>query len=448
MKRLLVALLLVPGWASAATYYVDCNANGDAGAGTGTGAAVAWKTIGKVNGSSFSAGDSVLFNKGCTWGETLYTTNSGSAGNPITYGAYGTGVAPIIDGGTARAIIVGINHSYVTFEDLRLTRSTYVGFWVNDGGDGSTAKSNSITIQDCVIDTMQVGVLIYGDNWTIARNTFHTLQGQGIETRDWTGKHSANFLIEHNVFRDQTDGIADEGGIMIDGDTFMTNADYSSGIIRYNLFERLHGRGVDVVSGATQVYYNVFMDIQDGAGGSGVAIELNGTGLACYNNSIYNVQNIGVMVNENGPDPAVQAIVKNNIVSAATANHLIWITNNAGLTPTIDNNVYLSGGTKFYWKGTDYTFTNWKTQSGGDAASAEADPLFLSSSDFRLQSGSPAINAGVGVGLTSDRSGTWVRGLPDIGAYEYLALGQAAMGANYYPTPVVAPSTTRFYPPQ
>ena len=85
---------------------------------------------------------------------------------------------------------------------------------------------------------------------------------------------------------------------------------------------------------------------------------------------------------------------------------------------------------------------------GQDADSLSADPLFVSSSDFRLQAGSPAINAGVDVGLTSDRSGTWIRGLPDIGAYEHLALGQAAMGVNYYPTPVVAPSTTRFYPPQ
>jgi len=100
MKRLLALLvfLILPSLADAATYYVDCNANGDAGAGTGTGAAVAWKTISKVNASSFSAGDSVLFNKGCTWRETLTVPSSGSAGNPITFGAYGTGAAPIIDG--------------------------------------------------------------------------------------------------------------------------------------------------------------------------------------------------------------------------------------------------------------------------------------------------------------------------------------------------------------
>lgn len=89
-------LIAIPCWGT--TYYVDCNADGDAGAGTGTGAAVAWKTIAKVNASSFNAGDSILFNKGCTWREQLTVPSSGSAGSPITFGAYGTGVKPVISG--------------------------------------------------------------------------------------------------------------------------------------------------------------------------------------------------------------------------------------------------------------------------------------------------------------------------------------------------------------
>jgi hypothetical protein len=85
---LLLALLFAsPAWG--AVYYVDCNANGDAGSGLTTAADVAWKTIAKVNGSSFSPGDSILFNKGCTWREQLTVPSSGSAGSPITFGAYG-----------------------------------------------------------------------------------------------------------------------------------------------------------------------------------------------------------------------------------------------------------------------------------------------------------------------------------------------------------------------
>lgn len=94
MRRLLIALLLVPGWASAATYYVDCNA----GAGGDGSLATPWDAVADVNAASFSAGDSVLFAKGCSWSETLTVPSSGSAGNPITFGAYGSGAKPLISG--------------------------------------------------------------------------------------------------------------------------------------------------------------------------------------------------------------------------------------------------------------------------------------------------------------------------------------------------------------
>ena len=72
-----------------ATYYVDTAADGDAGTGLTTAANVAWKTIAKVNASSFSAGDSVLFKRGCTWRETLTVPSSGSAGTRSRSGRMG-----------------------------------------------------------------------------------------------------------------------------------------------------------------------------------------------------------------------------------------------------------------------------------------------------------------------------------------------------------------------
>jgi hypothetical protein len=41
--------------------------------------------------------------------------------------------------------------------------------------------------------------------------------------------------------------------------------------------------------------------------------------------------------------------------------------------------------------------------------------------DFTLTSTSPAINAGAIVGLTTDYLGNPIVGIPDIGAYEYIA---------------------------
>ncbi|MFI5107516.1 MAG: right-handed parallel beta-helix repeat-containing protein [Terriglobales bacterium] len=58
-----------------------------------------WQTIAKVNGSPpFSPGDIVLFKAGCIWREQLTVSSSGSPANPITFGTYGTGEAPIISG--------------------------------------------------------------------------------------------------------------------------------------------------------------------------------------------------------------------------------------------------------------------------------------------------------------------------------------------------------------
>jgi hypothetical protein len=92
--------LLCASALSATVYYVDTNAaaGGDGTTQELTGAHCAWDTIADVNGATFAAGDSVLFKRGCTWREQLTVPSSGSAGLPITFGAYGTGADPIISG--------------------------------------------------------------------------------------------------------------------------------------------------------------------------------------------------------------------------------------------------------------------------------------------------------------------------------------------------------------
>lgn len=52
----------------------------------------------------------------------------------------------------------------------------------------------------------------------------------------------------------------------------------------------------------------------------------------------------------------------------------------------------------------------------------------IDQSDYHLTSSSPAKNAGVDVGLTTDFEGKPIKGLPDIGAYEF-----QGGGCTYYP---------------
>ena len=97
MKKIFIILfLLITVNAYPANYYVDATTGSDGD--DGLSEVNAWETISKVNGESFSAGDSILFNKGDTWREQLTIPDSGSDGSPITFGAYGTGDNPIING--------------------------------------------------------------------------------------------------------------------------------------------------------------------------------------------------------------------------------------------------------------------------------------------------------------------------------------------------------------
>jgi len=79
-----------------ANYYVDATLGDDSNPGTIT---QPWKTVSKVNSTSFNAGDKIYFKKGETWRETLTIPSSGSDGSLITFGAYGSSDKPIISAG-------------------------------------------------------------------------------------------------------------------------------------------------------------------------------------------------------------------------------------------------------------------------------------------------------------------------------------------------------------
>jgi len=94
MKCLLLLLALLQP-VHAATYHVSNNGDD---ARDGLTAASAWRSIAKVNGTQFSPGDEVRFEKGGVWFEALKPSSSGEAGKPITFTNYGDGNAPVFDG--------------------------------------------------------------------------------------------------------------------------------------------------------------------------------------------------------------------------------------------------------------------------------------------------------------------------------------------------------------
>lgn len=81
------------------TYYVD-DAQGDDGQ-DGRDPQTAWRSLEKVNRTSLKPGDTVLFKCGGRWRGQLIP-QSGAAGLPVTYGAFGTGDRPSLLGSVAR----------------------------------------------------------------------------------------------------------------------------------------------------------------------------------------------------------------------------------------------------------------------------------------------------------------------------------------------------------
>lgn len=113
------------------------------------------------------------------------------------------------------------------------------------------------------------------------------------------------------------------------------------------------------------------------------------------------------------------ATIKNNIFQGLA----VGITAIVGSTQTVDYNCFYDVTTKL--SGT-ITSTNEVT----------TDPLFVSTSDFRLRAGSPCIDAGTDVGLTSDYAGVAIPlGMaPDIGAHEWCCRDgsmSTGMGTNF-----------------
>ena len=81
------------------TYYISSSGGNDQA--DGRSPQTAWRTLARVNAAALQPGDTVLFQRDNLWRGRLYA-KSGAAGRPVTYGAYGNGAKPILQGSVAQ----------------------------------------------------------------------------------------------------------------------------------------------------------------------------------------------------------------------------------------------------------------------------------------------------------------------------------------------------------
>jgi len=177
------------------------------------------------------------------------------------------------------------------------------------------------------------------------------------------------------------------------------------------------------------VYYNIFNNI----GVSGQAKYGNGIDWLTIDTDNVTYDNINFLNNTvcagTGGSPqsglrfsfhgsATNVTVRNNIIQGFYACPVYMQSPGTITNVSIENNLFYNNGNSNSPKFDRNIPTNITTQNN-----ITGNPLFISSADFHLQAGSPAIGKGlVLTGITLDYEGNAVKNPPGIGAYEYASI--------------------------
>jgi hypothetical protein len=324
------------------TYYIDASAGSDAN--TGTSENSPWKTFSKIRTRVFQPGDAILLKRGSVWGETLIVSSSGSAGNPVYYGAYGTGADPLIDG-----VIAGIQNcvfmsgkSHVTIDSIacRNPQGPGEGGIRIQEGTGITVQNSSVrnaanggitlrNVRDSSVrnNTLEEVRSVWGEgihafataersdvrNLVISGNTIRGIQGSAILVQDTDAVH---------IFGNT---ISDAGGYGITvapnyrsiGDTdiqgnkiyevsrtnFSGNGWSASGISVGTVNSRTH-TGVRIRNNDV---YNVYTPA--GVDGNCIIVDIGANGAEVYGNTVHDCEGAGIQIVK-----AADVTVRHNVV--------------------------------------------------------------------------------------------------------------------------------------
>ena len=216
-----------------------------------------------------------------------------------------------------------------------------------------------------------------------------------------------------NIYNNTIYGQANGSGIKV-----RYSANIHHNLIYGNARSGIEFGGNDATAVTYNIYYNILHSSITGSG-AGITNGLNGTAhIILKNNTFYKDGTNAIELSLQNDVPFLT--IKNNIFYAADGRRAIDMVLQTG-TDDIDYNLYWqdtqSGNPNFKYNNAFPTWAQWKA-FGFDVHGVNENPNLVSSSDYHLKAGSPAIGAGINVGLVTDYEGIAINNPPSIGAFE------------------------------
>ncbi|HZM91620.1 MAG TPA: right-handed parallel beta-helix repeat-containing protein [Blastocatellia bacterium] len=337
------------------------------------------------------SGDTLYIRSG-TYSEQIPWPPSGSTDNPTIVSAYPSKTVTIAPANSGVTDSGTTNPAYVIFDGLIFDGTGTSGF--KNGFSVCCNYSSHSVFQNGEIKNFDGnGAEIFADDVTIRNTEIHN-NGSNTSAGPGHGIYSAcqsGCVFELNQIYDNDHyGVHIYGGAStnVSGNIVRQNAVFGNGKSTVGLAPG--GAGILLSSGSNNLAYDniVYDNSTTAIGYPGIQISYGCTDCKAYNNTIYANGSYGIWIHADADRPVVQ----NNIVWGNGVGSIY----DTGALTTQDHNLCNSGCT-------------------GTGSINNRDPLFVdaANANFALQSTSPAIAAGVDVGLPLSVS------VPYIGAFGF-----------------------------
>jgi hypothetical protein len=276
----------------------------------------------------------------------------------------------------------------------------------------------TMDVVDVVKSTSDYGLKIYDNKYLVSSTvpfTANQVYSICIEGRS----HLEDMQIYGNYFKNVPNAI--EYNMIVNTGEGYSSFDVKNISIHHNVLENV---GMTDLSN-----YPIWIE------GYGSNSNITVDNFYIYNNSIQGVDNSNKALTGIHWDVAGKfsnIFIQNNIIANCRNAAITFHPNLSGATlsnVTVSNNLY-------YNNGSNAAAFNMTITNKAESNNITDNPLFVSSSDYHLQSGSPAIDKGINVGTIYNGSA------PDIGAFETGSSAAASDATAPVVTAFIIPSSS------